>query len=233
MHGFLEYQFKSYIRSFKIIPPAATFLIWIVVLYHYSGVEILSSYAVTSIALYLVTTWVSMNLFSMEEEAERNMLFVQIGKIRFLLGKWIIGMLIAIVFMMLAIFYPILFGSFKEAVQPIHFGLSIFVHLLMAAFGILVGSFSSITSFIPKRYTWLSAVLVIAITLSYDGIVEKLSLIKWLLLLFPPVVNVISFFETDDLIHFGNEFWIISLFALLYSAIAFNVLMKLFLRKES
>ncbi|MFJ8063539.1 hypothetical protein ACIQYS_02775 [Psychrobacillus sp. NPDC096426] len=233
MQGFIKYQLKSYIRSFKIIPPAATFFIWIVILYHYSGVEILSSYAVTSIALYLVTTWISMNLFSMEEEAEKNILFVQVGKVRYSLGKWIIGMLIAMVFMLFAILYPLLLDSFKEAVQPIHLGLSIFIHLLLAAFGILVGSFSSISSFIPKRYTWLSAVLVIAVTLSYDGLVEKLSLLKWLLIVLPPVVNVINFFVMDDLKHFGKEFWIMSSFAILYSTIAFYVLMKLFIKKES
>ncbi|TQR16396.1 hypothetical protein [Psychrobacillus soli] len=233
MHGLITYQFKSYIRSFKIIPPAATFLVWIVVLYHYSGVEILSSYAVSSIVLYLVTTWISMNLCSMEEEAEKNMLFVQVGKIRYLLGKWIISMLIAIVLMLFAISYPILLDSFKEAVQPIHLGLSILIHLLLAIFGILVGSFSSITSFIPKRYTWLSAVLIIAITLSYDGIVEQLSLLKWVFIIFPPVVNVINFFEPDDVKHFGKEFCIISSFALLYSIIAFSVLLKLFLKEES
>ena len=233
MQGYIKYQYKSYLRSFKIIPPAATFFIWIFVLYHYSGVEILSSYAVTSIVLYLVTTWISMNLFSMEEESEKNLLFVQIGKVRYLLGKWIISMLLAIVLMLFAIFYPILLDSFKEAVQPIHLVLSIFIHLLLAIFGILVGSFSSITSLIPKRYTWLSAVLIIAISLSYDGIVEKLSFLKWLLILFPPIVNVINFFEPDDLNHFGKEFWIISSFAAIYSIIAFFALVKLFLKKES
>lgn len=233
MQGYIKYQFKSYIRSFKIIPPAATFFIWIFVLYHYSGVEILSSYAVTSIVLYLVTTWISMNLFSMEEEAEKNILYVQVGKIRYLLGKWIIILLIAIVLALFAIFYPILLDSFKEAVQPIHLGLSILIHLLLAIFGILVGSFSSITSLIPKRYAWLSAVLIIAISLSYDGIVEKLSLLKWLLLIFPPVVNVINFFEPDDLNYFGKEFWTISSFGVIYCIIIFFSLVKLFLKKES
>lgn len=233
MQGYIKYQFKSYIRSFKIIPPAATFFVWIFVLYHYSGVEILSSYAVTSIVLYLVTTWISMNLFSMEEEAEKNILYVQVGKIRYLLGKWIIILLIAIVLALFAIFYPILLDSFKEAVQPIHLGLSILIHLLLAIFGILVGSFSSITSLIPKRYAWLSAVLIIAISLSYDGIVEKLSLLKWLLLIFPPVVNVINFFEPDDLNYFGKEFWTISSFGAIYCIIIFFSLVKLFLKKES
>lgn len=233
MQGFIKYQFKSYIRSFKIIPPAATYLLWIFVLYHYSGVEILSSYAVTSIVLYLVTTWISMNLFSMEEETERNILYVQVGKVRYLYGKWIISILIAIVLMLFAIIHPLLLNSFKEAVQPIHLGLSILIHLLLAIFGILVGSFSSIASFIPKRYTWLSAVLVIAITISYEGIVEKLSLLKWVLIIFPPVVNVINFFETDDLQYFGKDFWIILSLALLYIIIAFNILIKLFLKEES
>lgn len=233
MLGFIRYQLISYIRSFKIIPPAASFLIWVFVLYSYSGVEILSSYAVTSIAIYIIMTWVSMSIFSIEEEAEKNILFVHLSKKNYLWGKWLICILISIIFMLFAIIYPILMNSFKEAITPIHFGLSIFIHLLLAIFGIFVGSLSSISSFVPKKYTWLFAVFIIVLTISYEGIVEKLSLIKWLFIVFPPVVNVINFFEPDSLDQFGKEFWTVSAFAIMYTIIGFILLTKLFLKEES
>ncbi|MEI4771350.1 hypothetical protein WAX74_17120 [Psychrobacillus sp. FJAT-51614] len=233
MLGFIRYQFISYIRSFKIIPPAASFLIWVFVLYSYSGVEILSSYAVTSIAIYTIMTWVSMSIFSIEEETEKNILFVHLSKKNYLWGKWLICILIAIMLMLFAIFYPLLMNSFKETMQPIHFALSVLIHFLLAIFGIIVGSLSSISSFVPKKYTWLFAVFVIVLTLSYEGIVEKLPLLKWLFIVFPPVVNLIYFFEPDSLEQFGVEFWMISAFAIMYTIIGFTVLTKLFLKEES
>jgi hypothetical protein len=135
--------------------------------------------------------------------------------------------------MFFAVFYPIILSSFKEKIQPIHLGLSIVIHLILAMFGIIVGSFSSIFSFVTKKYTWLLAVLVIVVTISYEGIVEKLDILKWFFVPFPPVVNIINFFVKDDLQYFGIEFWIYSAFGCVYSIIAFNVLIYLFLKKES
>ena len=97
--GFIRYQFSSYLRSLTFIPPLTSFIGWIILFYTYSGVPIMSSYAVTCISLYLVMTWVAMNVFALELESEKNLLFVQLPSKRdYLWGKWIVCLLIAIYF---------------------------------------------------------------------------------------------------------------------------------------
>ena len=94
--GFIRYQFSSYLRSLTFIPPLTLFIGWIFVFYTYSGVPIMSSYAVTCISLYLVMTWVAMSVFALELESEKNLLFVQLPNKRdYLWGKWIVCFLIA------------------------------------------------------------------------------------------------------------------------------------------
>ncbi len=233
MSGFTRYQFISYIRSLKIVPPLTVFGAWVIIFYTYKGVPILSSYAVTSLAIYLVMTWVTIGIFSIQGETEKHLLFVQLGsKHHYLWGKWAICLIIASFFMLFAIVYPVLMNNFKETIQPIHFGLSIYSHFFLAIFGIIVGSFFSITSFASTKYTWLLAMLVVTISISYEGIVEKVALFKWILLLFPPVVHVIKYLSGNDAVTIKLDFWLIASFAFVYTIISFIVVSKMFLQKE-
>lgn len=233
MIGFIHYQFKSYIRSLKIIPPFTVFAGWIFILYAYSGVPILNSYAVSSIAIYLVMTWVAMSSFSIEEETEKNLLFVQLNsKRRYLWGKWTICLVFVFLFMVISILYPILMDNFKGAIKPIHIGLSLYSHLILAWFGVLVGSFFSVTSFATKKYAWLSAMLVLVVSISYEGLVEKVSVLKWGLLFLPPVTSVIKYLNVGDKLELENQFWLLAAWAIVYSFLGTILVVKLFLKKE-
>lgn len=233
MQGFIHYEFLSYIRSLKMIPPATVFCVWLFLLYTYSGVPILSSYAVSSMAIYLVMTWLTMTVFSIEDDVEKNLLFVQLkSKTRYIWGKWVICLFFAFLFMALAILYPIGMDSFKGPIRPFHIGLSIYSHIFLAWFGILVGTFFSVTSFSTRKYTWLSALLVITISLSYEGLVEKISVLKWGLLLFPPVTHVLTSLKEDDSILLDGEFVQLATWVLVYSVLGTIVVVRMFLRKE-
>ncbi|MGE8206530.1 hypothetical protein ACQKP0_18630 [Heyndrickxia sp. NPDC080065] len=233
MTGFIHYQFKSYIRSLKIIPPLTVFTGWVIILYIYKGLPILSSYAITSIVLYLVMTWVVIGVFSIEEEAEKYILFVQLGsKYRFLWGKWAVCIMIAFVLSLYAIIYPVLMNNFKGPIMTIHIALSFYSHIFLALFGILVGSFFSVTSLASKKYSWLLAMLVMVLSISYERIVEKAVIFKWLFILFPPIVNVTKYLSRDDTIHIGRDFWVYSGLAFVYMVVCMIVVVKMFLRKE-
>ncbi|MDN4494417.1 hypothetical protein [Ureibacillus aquaedulcis] len=233
MRGFIHYQSISYIRSLKMIPPATVFGVWIFLLYAYSNVPILSSFAVSSMAVYLVMTWLAMTVFSIEEETEKNMLFVQLNsKTRYLLGKWAICLFFAVLFMALAILYPLGIDSFRGPIRPIHIGLSIYSHLFLAWFGILVGTFFSVTSFSTRKYTWLSALLVVTISLSYEGLVEKIYLLKWILFIFPPVTHTLSYLKEDEIVQLDGTFMQLAIWVMVYSVIGTVIVMRLYLRKE-
>ncbi len=206
--GFIRYQFSSYLRSLTFIPPLTSYIAWIIIFYTYSGVPIMSSYAVTCISLYLVMTWVAMNIFALELESEKNLLFVQLPHKRdYLWGKWIVCLIIAAVLAFITIVYPLLLNSFKEAAQFVHISTVIYGHLFFAIFGILVGSFFSNTKVESKRFAWLSAALVIAISIAQEGISKEGPIFEWLLLPFPPVAQILLHF-TDDSLVISKAFWL-------------------------
>lgn len=233
MSGFIRYQFISYLRSLKIIPPVTLFIVWVILFYTYKGVPILSSFAITSIAIYLVITWITMNIFSIEEENEKHILFTHLGsKQHYLWGKWAVCFIISFVLILFAIIYPILMNNFKGTILLGHLSLSIYSHIFLAIFGILIGSFFSITAMAGKKYAWLSAILVIVVSISYEGIVEKFNFFKWALILFPPVYNVNKYLSGNDTVRIDNDFWFQMAWVIAYIIIILVLTIKMYLKKE-
>ncbi|WP_060205572.1 hypothetical protein [Sporosarcina koreensis] len=229
--GFFRYQFSSYVRSLTFIPPLTLFIGWIILFYTYSGVPIMSSYAVTCISLYLVMTWVAMSVFSLEGESEKNLLFVQLPSKRdYLWGKWVVCLLIASILGIIAIVYPLLINSFRETPQLVHISQAIYGHLFFAVFGIIVGSFFSNIKMESKKFAWLSAMLVIAISIAQEGIIEKAAIFKWILLPFPPVSQILLHF-TDEALFIGKGFWMDAAWVVCYSFFYFLIITRMFYRR--
>ncbi|MBD7985267.1 hypothetical protein H9649_11770 [Sporosarcina sp. Sa2YVA2] len=231
--GFIHYQLKSYLRSLTFIPPVTMFVAWIVIFYTYSGVPIMSSYVITSVSLYLVMTWVAMNVFSLETATEKNLLFVQLkSKHAYLLGKWAVCFLAALVLGAIAILYPLIFSMFKEPIQSVQFIVAVLGHLVAAVFGMLIGSFFSITKLESKRFAWLSSMLVIVVSLAKEGIVEMAHFFQWILLLFPPIHQVMRHFTDETPYVIANGYWVDALWILVYVVGGYTVTLALFKRRE-
>lgn len=81
-----------------------------------------------------------------------------------------------------------------------HYLFSFSSHWIMAMFGILVGSFFSVSRFSSSRYAWLSAVLVIVISLAHESLVEFQPMLEWVLLVLPPVAVVLKYMGDGDIL---------------------------------
>lgn len=233
MAVFIRYQLKSYFRSLKVIPPITVYLAWVFILYAYKYVPILSSYAVSSIALYLTMSWIAMTIFTLEEESEKHILFANLGsKQSYLLGKWITCGVIWLPLFLFAQFYPIIAGNFKDSVSEIHYGLSFYSHFLLGVFGVMVGTLFSATRFATKKYAWLSAVLVLVISLANESLVEFAVWLKAALWIFPPVISVISYLSDGDTLVLGGDFWWNLGLVVGYALVGGALLIWLYMRKE-
>ncbi|BAQ11029.1 Na+/H+-dicarboxylate symporters [Bacillus sp. OxB-1] len=229
MQGFIRYQAISYIRSLKFIPPLTVFGAWILVFYAYSGVPVMSSYAVTCLAVYLTMAWIAMSVFSLET---RNLLFVQLPQqSMYFWGKWLVCLFAAVLLTGFAIGYPILIGSFKEVVQPIHLILAIYGHVILALFGISVGAFFANTSASSQKFAWLSAMLITVVSIPAEGIIEKAGWLQWILLLVPPVIRVIGYLG-DSMLRLGWDFWMDILWVIGYFVVSLFVAYRMFRRKS-
>lgn len=233
MAAFVRYQSISFIRSMKFIPPAMFFLAWVFILYAYKNVPILSSYGVSSIALYLTMTWIAMAVFTLEEDSEKHILFTHVGgKQRFLTGKWLASLISMFPLALFAILYPILTGSFNGSMTVRPYAMTFYSHIIFGIFGILVGTLFSATTLALKKYAWLSAVFVLVVSLASKSLIEVVPLLKWGLLVFPPVFNVIEYMGEGDQLIVNRGFWFDTLHVMLYLIIGTIITRWLFLKKE-
>ena len=233
MAAFIHYQIISYVRSLKFIPPFVIFGAWVFILYAYKNVPILSSYAVSCIAIYLIITWITMSIFTLDEESEKHILISHLRKkVSYLFGKWLAILVIMIPLLLFAVFFPIITDSFHGNMSLKLYIFTFYSHFVFATFGIVVGTLFSATKLATKKYAWLSAVFIIVVSLASKSIIEIIAFSKWVLWIFPPVYKVIVYMGEDQLLI--NKLLIIdSLFVSIYLIISAVLLIPLFVKKES
>lgn len=233
MAAFIRYQLLSYIRSFRFIAPVTIFLAWVFITYAYKNIPIMSSYATTSIALYMIMTWIGMTVFSLEDDSEKHILFLNLGgKQKYFLGKWAVCIIFMFLLFLFAHFYPILTNSFNGEVLPLHHMLSFYCHIILGLFGVFIGSLFSATRFSKTRHVWLLSALVIVFTLAEPSIIEKMPYLKWGYWIFPSVTKVISPYYAGDNILLDSEFWVDFAWVIAYICVSFFVVRLLFLKYE-
>ncbi|MEH7235622.1 ABC transporter permease [Bacillus sp. JJ1562] len=233
MAAFVRYQLISYVRSLKFIPPVFIFLAWIFILYAYKNVPILSSYAVSSIAMYLIMTWITMSVIKLDEESEKHILISHLGKkVNYLVGKWLTILVVMIPLLLFAIFFPIITESFKGNMSIELYALTFYSHLVFLAFGILVGTLFSATQLAAKKHAWLTAVFIIVVSLASKSITDIALFFKWILWIFPPVFKVIEYLGNEDQVLLNKTILFDSIFVVVYLIICAILLVHLFLKKE-
>lgn len=232
--SFVRYQLINFIQSLKVIPPTALFFVWIFLLYAYKNVPILSSYGVSAIVMYVTITWVTMSIFTLEEESEKHILFFQVGgKIKYLIGKWFTIIIVLSFYLAIAILFPVITDSFKGNMSIGLYIVAIYSHFIFSLFGILVGTLFSATKLASKKYSWLLAVFVIVISLSAKSIIEIASFSKWILWFVPPVFQVINHMEGGEHLLLHESMLFDVCFVVIYLLIGFVMLVYLFKKKES
>ena len=234
MSAFIRYQLINFVRSLKFIPPAVVFLAWIIILYAYNNAPILSSFGVSSIALYLVMTWMTMALFALEEESEKLILFTYLGsKNKYLAGKWMTAMAMMVPLLLFSIFFPIVTESFKGDMSLKLYSFTFYSHLVFSALGILVGTLFSATRLATKKYAWLSAVFVIIVSLASKSLIETVPFLKIMLWVFPPVFKIIGHMGGGDVLFMKESILIHVVFVIGYIIIGGVITIILFRKKES
>ena len=234
MKAFITYQIKNYIRSLLFIPPVALYMAWIIVQYSYRNVEVMSSYSNTAIVLVVIATWISMNVFRIEEKTEKHILLVQLPRReQFLYGKWITCLLFTLPLVFLAHFYPILTDSFNRPLVVTDYILSFYAHIGLAGLGVLTGSFFCGTKVKDSYYVWLLTALTVTSSFAYPLLIEALpNFISWVLWILPPLRYFYEPLKQATISGLPVGFLASFSFAVFYILIMGIIILKLFMKNE-
>lgn len=174
-----------------------------------------------------------MAIFQLEEESEKYILFTHLGgKVQFLVGKWLTAFISMLPFTLFSILYPLITNSFNGKMDFSLFAMTIYSHFSFAFFGIIIGTLFSATTLALKKYSWLSAVFVIVLSLASKSLIETIEPLKWVLWIFPPIFRVIEYMGDLDLIITNRGFFLDQFIVLVYIAGSLSLLQFLFLKRE-
>ncbi|WP_019240548.1 MULTISPECIES: hypothetical protein [Bacillus] len=234
MKSFVTYQLKNYIRSLIFIPPVAIYVTWVVILYAYQSNDILGSYANSAVGLYIIMTWISMNVSRLEEAAEKHILIVHLRqKEHFLYGKWATSIIMMLPLIIIAHIYPIISNSFTITVTTTDHILALYCHFGLGILGILTGSFFAATKITESKYVWLLCSLTITMSLAYtqiEALLPKgLTFILWVL---PPLRFLYEPLKQSSENGLPIGFLAACSLSIFYMLIAGVVILKMFMRNE-
>lgn len=235
MRGLVVYQFATYIRSHRYIPPVSVFIMMLVINYTYVPNPILDSYSFTSILLFFVIGWVTISIFHSEDEGQKQITIMHAKNIReYYLALVINCTLVAFFLSVLAVAYPVIFQAFTPGLHPVHIVKGFLAHFCLAFISIALSIF--FTRELVKNHinSWWGVIsiligsLVSAVMTEADVI--NITVLHWIL---PPLHYSFEIMSVEDqIISINTEIYGYFGWIFIYSMILITLFLMIVQKKE-
>lgn len=227
--NFLTIQFKDYYRRFTFIPPYLLFLAWISALFSYKNLPILSSYSSEVIILIFTSSWIANTILSIDNQTKIDLYNIHFhSKIYYTVGKIIFSFLAIFPLILFSILLPIILKSFDKNIDSTNWILIIEGHIVGAIIGILIVFFIRYSPFINGKLQWLIIALIIIISLLKSTLPLHIEYLNWILWLFPPIFEILSFYSKGDNVSLQEvHFFSLNIYIILYLFVSLALLILL------
>ncbi|WP_431026880.1 ABC transporter permease [Lysinibacillus sp. LZ02] len=210
MKGLLSYQFSSYIRSHKYIPPLSIFIIWLIVNYTYIPNPILDSYSFTSLLLFFMMGWFTVTVFHVEERGQKQITLLHAQSLRkYYLSLFIIATCIGFCLSLVAVAYPIVFGSFGVEARPVHIIMGLLSHFSLSFLAVTLSALFTREIVKSSINTWWGVLSILIVSLVMATLKNTTLLQKGLIWFVPPVHLPLEMMTSGDHIQLipGLFYW--------------------------
>ncbi|WP_039066531.1 hypothetical protein [Staphylococcus shinii] len=229
LYSFLKYEHLKFLTSYQFIAPVFTYLLWVIGIYIYRDMPVLSSYGSTAIGLFIIMTWLTIINFGRDTLNERHIFYIQLkSKTTYLLIKILYLYLLSTLFIIFSLIYPLLLNVFDKTVSFNLVLIGVIVHLLLSMFGIVLGAIITNTKIATKSYRWLLTIFIMLIIFTKDVLITTFPFTKWFLWVLPPISNLLNQMNSDYLSFLNTNFLLLCLFAVIYILITLKLLIILF-----
>ena len=236
MKGLVVYQFVTYIRSHKYIPPVSVFIMLLVINYTYVPNPIMDSYSFTSILLFFVIGWVTISLFHSEDEGQKQITIIHAKNIReYYLALVINCTLVAFFLSVVAVAYPIIFQAFTPGLHPVHIVKGFLAHFSLTFLSIALSIF--FTRELVKNHinSWWGVISILIGSLVSailtEANIKNLTVLYWIL---PPLHYSFKIMSVDDhIISISTEVYGYFVWIFIYSMMLTTLFLVIVQKKRS
>ncbi|MNO48505.1 hypothetical protein D3C76_388400 [compost metagenome] len=204
MTALISFIHTCFMRSYRYGPPTFVFILGILFVYSVVPNPVMSSYAFSTIFLFIVSAVIGYTLIDIETVNQESVTLLHSGSLlKLYISKLLYSWLFSIPLALYAILFPAIFHKFDRNPSLEELGMSFIYHIAAAWLGVALACWFS-SKFIRSRVmSFLMLGLLIVITLSVQGIEDRLpDGLKSAMILFPPlnsIINVLFDYESATL----------------------------------
>ncbi|TYR81216.1 ABC transporter permease [Priestia megaterium] len=219
MIALIRYQFITYLKSYRYIPPLALYLISLIVTYTYAPNPIIDSFYNTAIYLFLLSAWFTISFFHAEDEKQERITRIHVTKKRtYFISKIVCVIIIGTILSGVSVLYPTVVGGFETKPTIHQLLLGYVLHWLFSVMGMSISLLFTRNITDSGNASWFGPALILVLTLAVAGVSYPYEGIQMLIYVLPPVTAIIHFINEgmNQFIAFGWGIGYSFLLVLLY-----------------
>lgn len=188
----MSYQLHKLIRRPQTLPAYCLYIVSIVTLYSYKGVQATSSYTLSHMLLFPIVLWIGALIAKQNSSNERYILLIhmQSKRYKYVLGTLWTSFVIALPLVLFAIVYPIVIRVFSQMPTVAETVTAVITHVLSALFGVVIGSYVLLSYLQQRKFIWLLLILFGLLTFLKPIFIEQFSFMKLFLWILPPFTSL-------------------------------------------
>ncbi|NGZ73801.1 hypothetical protein [Saccharibacillus alkalitolerans] len=233
MIALLEYLHRCFIRSYRYGAPTVIYAAILALIYSTNGNPVMDSYAFTSSMLFVAGAAIGSLMIDVEAANQEmaTMLHAR-SLVRLSAAKLLYAWAFASALGVLAVFYPVLLGTFDRMPMPGELGMGVLYHTVLAGLGISIAGWFTVKLFESRFYAMFGLVLWIALAFGARGIGNALPAgWDWLTYILPPVqltLHALTYYGDLSL----GEKWLPIGAVLLYAGLSAGALLLVLRRRR-
>ncbi len=195
MNALIRYHFTHYLRSFTYIPPLTILIFTLMLNYTYTPNPIYDSYSFTSLALFFMMGWFTVTVFHSEDAAQKEITLLHARRPwKYHLALYIVCVIMAFLFSLVSVLYPIVWQAFGSEIYPSHVILGLLSHFSLAFLSIGLSAIFTRELVGHSLNTWWGVLSILILSLAATSFPD----VGWLNLLYPPVGTSLTMMSIGD-----------------------------------
>lgn len=207
----IRYQYRQYMMSAKWVMPSIVLSGILGMMYSMAPVEIVDSFSITGIFLFVIMVWIGKTIQGVEPEVSEQVMILRLKSERkYYLGHIIFMMCMCVVVTGISIVVPVFIHIRSgSALLSRQFIWSDFVGggLLMLACsftGGMAGELFHIRVIKDKNMGVGLTFFVALLAVCRNGVIAKFAALKYILWIIPPISDVVSWFTNESYFNMGE-----------------------------
>lgn len=191
----LKYQLQTYFKGSSFIMPFVVTAICMYVMYSVKPLEIISSYLISGVIIFLVMVWIGMTTAHNERVVEEQILYLRMeNSVSYYCGKFLFLFCIALLLDVIYTFFPVIsnmingYALFTERLGTFEVINAFILQLGTALLGGSVGNLLHPRIMRDRKLAIVITVLVVVIAITIPVLEQQYPILKLFLWIFPPVV---------------------------------------------